>query len=125
MTTARVSDRVGGLKVHSRPGILVLVEPKELWPGYHVELIGKEYQGRQKLWAEVRYLYDSQMRTGWVIKEALDVIEPPKPPPVHAPPVYNGKFRNGYEATWMLLLMAAVFVIVGLIAYGLASPWLH
>ena len=70
---AKVSDRVGGLKVHYRPNSATLVEPRELNPGYHVVLTGREDQRPKKLWVEISYLFNNKYYTGWVIKEALDL----------------------------------------------------
>ncbi len=73
---AKVSERVGGLRVHATPNSRKLIQPKELWPGYHVE-IADEYQGRKKLWARINYIWNNHDYSGWVIKEALDVVNPP------------------------------------------------
>ena|SRR5258708_293286 len=116
---AKISDKVGGVKVHKRPASAILVEPNELWPGYNVEVIG-EYQGKQHLWNKIYYLYNGTPYTGWVISEAITELPPPLPVPPdillpHIPAVEFKFFRNKTEAA---VTIAVILLAVTIVAWA-------
>ncbi len=126
---AKVSERVGGLKVHVRPASSTLVEPKELWPGYHVEIVDERQ--RQKLWARINYIWNNHDYSGWVIKEALDVIDPPRvdtfdgyayPPDVPRPDVLGAPLPpapSTGHVVWPWLALIVAITVIAIVANGL------
>lgn len=120
---AKISNRVGGVKVHKRPASAILVEPDELWPGYEVTVQG-HYQGKQHLWTKIYYIYNGNPYIGWVIDSALDLVrEPPFPPPdVEVPVPDTNLFRPGY---WDTLLAAGITAIIAAVLSGLLWLFLY
>jgi hypothetical protein len=135
--THRVSDRVGGLRVHQRPNSKKLVEPLELQPGYHVDILSL-YHGGKKIWAEIEYLYNGKYYQGWVIVDALDPAPPPpyfppapEPPPIPPPDVPRPdtlgtplpprveKPPVGERIpTWVTVLVAAAFAVIAYVVFA-------
>ncbi len=119
---AKISDRVGGVKVHKRPASAILVEPNELWPGYEVNTLD-EYQGKQHVWTKIYYIFNGAPYMGWVIREALDVEIPPTPPdvpkldpsPPHIPSFEFKFFRNNTEAA---VTVAVVLLAIAIVAWA-------
>lgn len=136
---AKVSNRVGGVKVHTRPGSRSLVEPEEMWPGYNVEILDYK-QGKEHLWAQIAYVYNGKDYVGWVIDEALDKEEPPwetkfppdvdpspfdpRPDVLGAPSSDDPLFRHG-GADFFVSVVAPILAIMGLafLAFALVKAF--
>src|SRR5262249_12286767 len=109
-----------------------LVEPKELWPGYYVTIEAEEQRPRKR-WALVRYIYNSHSYQGWLIRDALELVEPapvepgPVPEPLHPfpepdvhVPIPEPLHRSWFEVAVSLFFIATVLFFVWL---GI-KPWI-
>lgn len=107
-------------EVHERPGSLELREPRTLWPGYEVKVIG-ERVGKTRVWAKIYYLYNGKMYLGWVAKEALVFADPALPDaplsagPVDIPVPDTKLFRNATEA---IVSIGVVLVAIAFVAWA-------